>query len=241
MLLSDILSLVFKKIHYAFLVFVVSLLLLTNLNIFEEKYILKRYVVIGTHLGSANFPVVDNFVNLVQSAQFKSGLDLGEVSASFEGDVKEGLVATFQGNSKEKLIDASHKWMASINVIEKDLFEEESIATHQHSIERLRSIIKFYEDYEPIFTSDQPLNELALYHMLNDNREVTNWKNLNDAKFRLKAKLEEEFFVLTKFYFEDANSASRYFPSRVFFIGISLIFSILYYLIIIGLGYRKKS
>jgi len=241
MLLSDILSLVFKKIPYAILVFIVSLFLLNNLDIFEERYILKRHVVIGTHLGSSNFPVVDNFVNLIQSAQFKSGLDLGNVSVTFEGDLKEGLVATFQGKSKEMLNEASYKWMARINAIEKDLLEEETFATHQHSIERLRSIIKFYEGYEPNFSNGESLNELALYHMLGDDREVTNWKNLNDAKFRLKAKLEEEIFVLTKFYFEDTNSTSRYFPNKIFFIGISLIFSTLYFLIIIGLGYRKKS
>jgi hypothetical protein len=241
MLLSDILSLVFKKLHYALLVFIASLLLLTNLNIFEEKYILKRHIVIGTHLGSSNFAVVDNFINLVKSSQFRSSLELDEVSVSFEGDLRDGLVATFQGKSKEILVETSLKWMARINSIEKDLFEEETLVIHQHSIDKLRSIIKFYEDYEPTLPNGEPLNELALYHMLSDDREVTNWKNLNDAKFRLKAKLEEEIFVLTKFYFEDVNSSSKYFPSRVFFIGVSLIFSILYFLIIIGLGYRKKS
>ena len=238
---NELLTLILKKTHYAVLVFIVSLFLLSNLNIWEERYILKRNVVIGSHLGSSNFPIVDNFVNLTHSPQFKSSLDIGDVSIDFQGDVKNGLVVTFQGKSKEIMIEASYKWMARINKIEKDLFEEETLKTHQHSIERLKSIIKFYEGYEPTFSNVQPLNELALYHLLGDDRELNIWKNLNDAKFRLKAKLEEDILVPTRYFFEDENSISMYFPNQAVFVGLSLIFSFLYLFIIIGLGYRKKS
>jgi len=238
---NELLTLILKKTHYAVLVFIVSLFLLPNLNTLDERYILKRHVVIGSHLGSSNFPVIDNFINLVQSSQFKSGLDFGNVTINFDGDVKDGLIATFQGQSKESLIEASYKWMARINKIEEDLFKEDTLKTHQHSIERLKSIIKFYEGHEPTFSNVQPLNELALYHLLDDDREVKTWINLNDAKFRLKAKLEEDILVPTRYFFEGENSTSLYFPNRAVFVGLSLIFSFLYLLIIIGLGYRKKS
>lgn len=240
MFLSEILNLVIRRLPYSFGVFLLTFLIISNSGLLKDKYIMERNVVIGTHLGSSNFPMASNFINIVNSAEFKSKLKLKDVATNFEPR-DASLIVTFKGDIEENLIAASKLWISAINEIEEKLWKEKSIEILNNNILKLKEEIEFYENFNPKFSSEQTLEELALVNMLNDKFAVNNWAALNSAKFKLRGEMLKEAYLPTKFFLEGDGKVIRYFPNRMSYIGVSLIVFIFYNLLIIGLHYRRKS
>jgi hypothetical protein len=239
MLLSEIFTLIYRKIHISAFIFLITFLLVSQFDFFEKKFISKRNVIIGSHMGSSNFPQIDVMVSVINGQQFKA--DLGDVSAKLKSSTG-GLIVSFKGNNPESLIAASEIWIKSINKIEEDLFREESYQLHNSDIERLNKEINYYKNYKIRFSStNQTLSEVALVNILNDKREVENWNNLHASELALKKIFRKKVFVPTKYYLDHKGQLSYYFPNNIVFIGISLMSTVFYLLLIIGLSYRKRS
>ena len=247
MLLSEIFNLVFKKIHIAALVFFVTFLLVSQFELFEKKYLLKRNVSIGTHMGSSNFPDISVMLSILNSSQFHNNVKKNhsdsslEVSAKLISSNKEGLHVIFKGKSSEDLIARSKAWLKSVNKIEEDLFKEKSYEIYEAKARGLNKKINFYKNYKTRFLSNQTLNEIALVNILNDKREVESWNQLYSSEIALESLLLTESFIPTKYFLDYKGESSYYFPNRVFFIGISLIPVVFYFLLILYLGFRKRS
>jgi len=238
MLLSEIFTLVFRKIHIAAFIFFITLLLVSQLDLFEKKFKSVRHVIIGSHLGESNFPKIDTIVSVINGQQFKA--DMGEVIAKLEVS-RGGLIVSFKGTTQESLIAASEIWIKSINKIEEDLFREESYKLHNSTIKRLNKEINYYKNYKIRFSSNQALSEVALVNILNDKREIENWDNLHASEKALEKLLRRKVFVPTKYYLDFKGGLGHYFPNKLVFIGISLMSAVFYFLLIIGLSYRKRS
>jgi len=247
MLLSEIFNLVFKKIHIAALVFFVTFLLVSQFELFEKKYLLKRNVSIGTHMGSSNFPDISVMLSILNSSQFHNNVKKNhsdsslEVSAKLISSNKEGLHVIFKGKSSEDLIARSKAWLKSVNKIEEDIYKEKSDKIYKVKVRALNKKINYYKNYKTRFLSSQTLSEIALVNILNDKREVESWNQLYSSEIALESLLLTESFIPTKYFLDYKGESSYYFPNRVFFIGISLIPVVFYFLLILYLGFRKRS
>jgi len=222
--------------HIAAFIFFITFFIVSQFDFFEKKYLSKRHIIVGNHMGSSNFPNRNTMVSIVNGQQFK--VDMGEVSAKLESS-GDGLIVTFKGKTQESLIAASEVWIKSINKIEEDLFKEESYQLYNSEIERLNKEINYYKNYKTRFSYNQALSEVALVNILNDKREVENWSKLHAAEKSLKKLLLKKAFVPTKYYLDFKGGLTHYFPNKLFFISISLMAVVLYFLLIIKLSYRK--
>ena len=247
MLLSEIFNLVFKKIHIAALVFFVTFLLVSQFELFEKKYLLKRNVSIGTHMGSSNFPDISVMLSIMNSPQFHNNMKKNysdfnfEASAKLTHSKKEGLVVSFKGKSPEDLIARSKAWLKSVNKIEEDFYKEKSDKIYKAKVRALNKKINYYKNYKTRFLSSQTLSEIALVNILNDKREVQSWKELHSSEIALENLLLTKSFTSTKYFLDYKGGSSPYFPNKVFFIGISLITVVFYFFLILHLGFRKRS
>ncbi len=247
MLLSEIFNLVFKKIHIAALVFFATFLLVSQFELFEKKYSLKRNVIIGQHMGSSNFPDISVMLSVLNSSQFHNNVKKNhsdsslEVSAKLISSKKEGLHVIFKGKSPEDLIARSKAWLESVNKIEEDIYKEKSDKIYKAKVRALNKKINYFKNYKTRFLSSQTLSEIALVNILNDKREVESWKELHSSEIALENLLLTKSFTSTKYFLDYKGGPSSYFPNKVFFIGISLIPVVFYFFLILHLGFRKRS
>jgi hypothetical protein len=257
MLLSEIFTLIFRRIHIVAVIFIATFLIVSQFDLIEKRYLLKRDVVIGEHLGSQNFPSLENLVGIINDNQFLDSINLGGVRADFEAKAAR-LYITFKGTfpeTPETVVAASKIWMKGINKIEEDLFKEESQAIHDLEIDLLEKRINYFtnlsariksteEMQEEVFRrviDEEEMDNWTLTKMLSDNRELTIWDKLNQDKDSLMLLKKRKVFVPTRYFFDTDGKVTTYYPNKLTYIGYSLLASVTYLLSIIGLSYRKKK
>lgn len=240
MLLIEVLNIVYKKLYLVVIIFFISFLLLTNYKIIDDEYLLKRYVVIGKHDGTTNFPSMEVFVNAYNSPQFRNNVDIEKVW--YELSIESGgLLLTMKGSNPDLMIKGSESWLSEINQIENDLYLEITNQKHQNSIDKIKAKIDYFENFDSKFGSDEVLSDVYLFSILDANIEADSFQRLNDATFELKSKNIESLFIPTKFYLNKTSSPIKYFPNPLIYIAISFLVSLVFILAILGLDFRKRA
>ena len=257
MLLSEIFTLIFRKMHIVVVIFIATFIVVSQSDLIEKRYLLKRDVVIGEHLGSSNFPEVKNLVDIVNDKQFSANVDLGHIDTNFKITYSR-LYISFTGThpeTPETMIAASKIWMKGINKIEEDLFKEESQAIHDLEIDILEKRINYFtnlsariksteEMQEEVFLriiDEEEMDNWTLTKMLSDNRELSIWDRLNQDEDSLILLKQRKVFVPTRYFFDTDGKVITYYPNKLIYIGYSVLTTVIYLLLIIGLSYRKKK
>lgn len=244
MLLNKILIIVFKKLYLVVIVFLISLFLLSNSSLLDDKYLLKRYVVLGQHSTefnnkTPNFASVDVFVSAVNSPQFKRSVNFNDVWYELTKEEGGGILLTLKGLDSESIVEASLLWLAALNQIEDDLYLQKTNFFKKTRIDELKSKVNYYENFKSKFESDQIVGDFAIISILRDDAENDSFIKLNDATFALKKLKNQQFYIPTNFYLNTKSYPVKYFPSSIVYLGISFVISLFFIIIILNFEYRK--
>jgi hypothetical protein len=243
MLLIEILKIVYKKLYLIIIIFLLSFFLLSNSSLLQDKYVLKRFIVIGEHPtlernDNSNFTSLDVFANSVNSPQFKRSVGMNDVW--YELTKKgSGLLLTLKGFDSERIVEASLKWLATVNQIEDDLYLQKTNLMHKNRVDQLKSKVDFYENFESKFESDQIVGDFAIISILRDNAEDDSFIKLNDATFQLEKLKNQDLYKPTAFYLNKPGYPLQYFPSPIIYLGISFLISLGFVILILAREFRK--